>query len=453
MLKDRDETKCLSGRELALIGLGAIIGAGFFLASSIAIVSAGPAVLLGYLAGGLIMWQVFSALAEMAVAHPSEGSFHVYAEEALGDFFGYLSGWMYWVAGVLVMSSEVTAAAIFTQWWFAKVPLWIFVTIYSLLIIGVNSLGVKNFGRIESLFAIIKLFAVVLFILLGLAILLDIFHRPSGVGLNNYFQYGGFFPQGIRGLMSAMMMILLSFAGVVVVGMTASETINPSRDIPYAIKLIVSTLIILYIGSLAILLALVPWNQISTDASPFTRVFRLIEFSYTGSVINFIILIAALSAMNAAMYAVARVLASLAQASEAPSLLAIKNESGVPIYSLLASSGGLVVAIVMSFLLPEKVYEYLTSAAGFMLFFNWIIILASQLKYRPVLADKYAANFKFKMRGYPYSGLLTIFLIISILIGSSFNFDQLIGLIGGILIIILLSLSYFFIYNPLVKKY
>ncbi|MBM7622864.1 amino acid permease [Sporohalobacter salinus] len=442
---DKDER--LSANELTLVGLGAIIGAGFFLASSISILNAGPSVLLGFFFGALIMWQVFSALAEMSVAHPTSGSFRVYAEEALGHFFGYLSGWMYWVAGVLVMSSEVTASAIFTQWWFPNTSLWIFVAIYSLLIIGVNSLGVKDFGKIESFLAIIKVTALILFIVLGGLVFAGIFTEIKDIGIQNYFRHGGFFPNGFTGLFSSMMIILLSFGGVVVVGMTSSETEEPAYDIPQAIKRIVFTLLFLYITSLSLLLALVPWNQISTDASPFTLVFRLVNFPYAGSIMNFVILVAALSAMNAAMYAVTRVLASLAEAEEAPAILADKNEDGVPFYALLASSGGLVLAVIMSFLLPEKVYEYITSAAGFILFFNWIIILFSQLKYRPILEKKFRDNFKFKMKGYPYSTWATIIVIIAILLGSAQNFEQLVGLLGGIIIILILTVFYFILYS------
>ncbi|SDC11510.1 MULTISPECIES: amino acid permease [unclassified Candidatus Frackibacter] len=440
---EQGETDSLSVNELTLVGLGAIIGAGFFLASSISIVNAGPSVILGFLLGGFLMWQVFSALAEMSVANPTSGSFRVYAEEALGPYFGYLSGWMYWTAGVLVMSSEVTASAIFTQWWLPKVPLWVFAIVYSGLIVAVNTMGVKNFGKIESFFSIIKIIAIILFVVLGLLILGGFFTKPSGSGIQNYYQHGGFFPNGTLGLFSSMLMILLSFGGVVVTGMAASETRDPSESIPRAIRRIVLGLLGLYVSALLVLLALVPWSQISTEASPFTIVFELVNFPYAGSIMNFVILTAALSTMNAAMYAVIRVLASLAEAEEAPLFLKTRNEDGVPIYALLVSSAGLIIAIIMSFLLPDKVYEYITSAAGFIIFFNWIIILASQIKYRPLLEENFSDTLKFKMWGYPYSSWGTIILVAAILVFSSFNPDQLIGLIGGLIIISVLSIFYF----------
>ncbi|KXS45742.1 MAG: amino acid permease [Candidatus Frackibacter sp. T328-2] len=440
---EQGETDNLSANELTLVGLGGIIGAGFFLASSISIVNAGPSVIFGFLLGGFIMWQVFSALAEMSVANPTSGSFRVYAEEALGPYFGYLSGWMYWTAGVLVMSSEVTASAIFTQWWFPKVPLWVFAIIYSGLIVIVNTMGVKNFGKIESFFSVIKIIAIIIFVFLGILILGGLFIKPNGSGIQNYYQHGGFFPNGVLGLLSSMLMILLSFGGVVVTGMAASETKSPSQSVPKAIKRIVFSLLILYVSALSVLLALVPWNQISTDASPFTIVFRIVNFPYAGSIMNFVILTAALSTMNAAMYAVIRVLASLADAKEAPNFLRTRNEEGVPIYALLVSSAGLVIAIIMSFLLPDKVYEYITSAAGFIIFFNWIIILTSQIKYRPLLEENFSDSLKFKMWGYPYSSWITITLIIAILFFSSFNPDQLIGLIGGLIILFIISIFYF----------
>lgn len=359
--------------ELILVGLGAVIGAGFFLASSIAISLSGPAIIINFLVSAFIMWQVFSALAEMSVAVPDTGSFQSYANQALGDMYGFASGWMYWIAGVLVMSSEVTASAIFTQWWFSDIPLWVFAFIYSLMIIGVNSLGVKNFGKIESIFSIVKIGALIIFILLGLSILAGVFSVKGRLGVENYFIHQGFFPNGIKGVLSASLMSLLSFGGVVVTGMATSETVNPDQTVPTAIKAIVLTLVILYVSSLLILLAIIPWNQVSQEASPFVELFRLIDFPYAGSIINFVILTAALSTMNAAMYAVTRVLFSIAENKQAPEILTVKSDNGVPIYALAASSLGLGLAVVLSYLLPDKVYEYVTSAAGFILFLTGLL--------------------------------------------------------------------------------
>ncbi|GAB6137259.1 amino acid permease [Halanaerobaculum tunisiense] len=429
--------------ELVMVGLGATIGAGFFLASSIAIRLSGPAIILNFLVSAFIMWQVFSALAEMSVAVPDTGSFQSYANQALGEMYGFVSGWMYWIAGVLVMSSEVTASAIFTQWWFADIPLWVFAFIYSLMIIGVNSLGVKNFGQIESVFSIVKIGALISFILLGLSILTGVFSVSDKLGIENYFIHGGFFANGLQGFLAASLMSLVSFGGVVVTGMATSETVNSDRTVPSAIKIIVLTLVTLYVFSLLILLAIVPWNQISQEASPFVELFRLVDISYAGSIINFVILTAALSTMNAAMYAVTRVLFSIAQNDQAPEYLTVKNKRGVPIYALLVSSLGLGLAVLLSYLLPEKVYEYVTSAAAFILFFNWIIILISQLRYRPRLQE--TGQLKFKMKGYPYTSWLTIGLLIMILGSSVLVFHQLVGLIVGLVVIS----GLFVIYNLL----
>ncbi|MDI3533798.1 MAG: amino acid transporter, family [Thermosediminibacterales bacterium] len=441
--EDVKEEDKLNVWQLTLIGVGGIIGAGFFLATSIAIQHTGPAVLINYLLGGFIMSQVFAALAEMSVANPVSGSFRVYAEEALGRQAGFMSGWMYWIAGVLVMSSEVTASAIFTSYWIPQLPLWITTFIYSLLIIGVNSLGVKEFGTIESWFSIFKLSALIAFIILAALVLLGILPGGPG-GLQYYTQYGGFLPHGFRGLLASSLMVLLSFGGVEVTAMAASQTIEPSETVPKAIRNIVTILLTLYLGSIALILAITPWNHITTKASPFVTIFGFIHIPYGGSVMNFVILTAALSTMNAAMYAVTQVLFSLGKGDFAPSIFEKKSKNGVAIYALAASSLGLGLAVVLAYLLPETVYEYITSAAGFVLFFNWIIILLTHIRYRPILEKKFSKELRFKMWGYPYTSWITIFLIGGVLLSTLLSAREMVGFFGGVLIILLLLASYSF---------
>ncbi len=438
----RHDEDRLSAGELTMIGVGGIIGAGFFLASGIAIKQAGPAVLINFLLGGIIMAQVFSALAEMSVANPVEGSFRVYAEEALGRMAGFVSGWMYWIAGVLVMSSEVTASAIFTSYWFPEVPLWIFTLIYSLLIIGVNSLGVKEFGIIESWFAGLKVGALIVFIIVGMGILTGVIPPLGGVGFHNYIVHGGFFPFGLRGILEASMLVLISFGGVVVAGMAASQTINPRVTVLKATRNIVLILLTLYIGSLLVLLAITPWNTLPKNASPFVVLFRYVNIPYAGSIMNFIILTAALSTMNAAMYAVTRVLFSLGKGDYAPTFLIKTNNRGVAYVALAASSIGLALAVVLSYVLPDTVYQHVTSSAGFILFFNWILILLTHIYYRPILIKKY--ELKHKAWGYPYTSWAAVFALIGILLSTVLSPVTRIGFLGGLTIIILLSVFYFF---------
>jgi len=366
----------LSLGQYIMMGVGGIIGAGFFLASGFAIRLSGPAVILNYALSAFVMCRVFCALAEMSTANPAVGSFRVYTQDYLGKAAGFMSGWIYWIAGVLVMSSEVTASGIFTRYWFANVPLWVFTLIYSLMVVYLNFKGTKEFGAVEAWFSFIKVGALAAMIFVGLGVILTRFRSP-GVGVENFYTAGGFFAGGIGGFFGAMLMALIPFGGIEVAAMAASSVENPRENVPKGIHGIFFILIGLYLFSMAILLVLTPWNRIPTNASPFVTMFTYVRVPYIDSILNFVILTAALTTMNAAMFGVTRVLFSLGQGEWAPSIFTKENSHGVPVYALGVSSIGLTLAVVLSYLLPKDVYEYITSAAGFLQFFNWgIIILA-----------------------------------------------------------------------------
>ncbi|MDI3481551.1 MAG: aromatic amino acid transport protein AroP [Tepidanaerobacteraceae bacterium] len=364
----------LSLSQYIMMGVGGIIGAGFFLASGIAIRFSGPAVILNYGLSAFVMWRVLYALAEMAGENPAAGSFRVYNQVYLGKAAGFMSGWIYWTAGVLVMSSEVTACGIFTKYWFPDAPLWVFTLIYSIMVVYINFKGVKEFGTIEAWFSFIKVGALFAMVLIGLWVILTRF-RSTDIGIQNLYIHGGFFAGGIKGFVFAMLMSLIPFGGIEVAAMAAGSVENPHENVPKGIRGLFFILIGLYMASIVILLILTPWNRIPVNVSPFVSMFRYVRAAYIDSVLNFVVLTAALTTMNAAMFSVTQVLFSLGQGEWAPEFFTIKNSRGIPIYALGASSIGLALAVVLSYLLPGDVYEYITSAAGFMLFFNWEIIL------------------------------------------------------------------------------
>jgi len=429
------EDKRLSITELTLVGVGGILGAGFFLASGIAIRTAGPVVILNYLLSAFIMSQVFYALSQMIISKPVEGTFRVYAEDALGDIGGFLSGWIYWTAGVFIMGSEVTASAIFTKYWFPHVPLWVFALIYSILVILVNLMGTKNFGEIESWFSVIKIIALFIIVTIGFLLLLGIFHTISHVGLKNLFIHGGFAPHGIKGFLGAMLMSLIPFGGVEVIAMSSVKAKDPKKYTPIARRRIALLLTTLYILSITLLLFIVPWNEISTKESPFIRLLHFARIPYIGSIMNFVILTAALTTMNGAMYGVTQVLYSLGQGRFAPTFLTKKTKRDVPIYALALSSIGLFIAVVFSYLLPKDVYECITSATGFVQFFNWVIILYTFIKYKNPTLNKQAKDVFFSW--------IAIYLIFITLLGTIFVPKQRVGFIGGITILTLFYLFYF----------
>ncbi|MGJ7045647.1 amino acid permease [Thermoanaerobacterium thermosulfurigenes] len=432
----------LSVNELVLVGVGGILGAGFFLASGIAIHTAGPIVLLDYLISAFIMSEVFCALSEMIVANPVDGSFRVYAEEALGDIGGFLSGWVYWTAGVFIMSSEVTASAIFTKFWFPKVPLWIFALIYSIMVICVNALGTKNFGTVEAWFSTIKVSALFIITVIGIFALFGAFGNKGNIGFKNYYIHGGILPNGIKGFLGAMLMSLIPFGGIEVTAMTASKTKKPKKYVPIARRYIVLFLSILYLSSIAVLLGVIPWYEVSTKESPFIKLLSFTKIPYIDSIMNFIILTAALTTMNGAMYGVTQVMYSLGKGRFAPTFLSKLSKRDVPIYALLISSFGLLVAVVLSYILPKDVYEYITSATGFIQFFNWIIILYTFIKYRPMLKKKNPDYFECQRRGFPIRPWLTIILLTAVLLSTLIVPKQAIGFFGGLILLIAIFAFY-----------
>ncbi|WP_026485622.1 amino acid permease [Caldanaerobius polysaccharolyticus] len=432
----------ISASKMTMLGVGGVIGAGFFLASGIAINEAGPAILINTLISAFLMYTVFQALVEMVTAQPVTGSFRVYAQEVLGNRYGFMSGWLYWTAGVLVMSSEVTASAIFTSYWFPSVPLWVFTLIYSLMVVGINFLGVEDFSIVESIFSVVKVIALVFIIVAGIAIIAVLSRSRVDIGLENYIRHGGFFPHGVKGLYDAMLMSLLSFAGIEVMAMAANQAESPNA-IKSALRNVLVMLTVLYTGSFAVLLAITPWKLISTKVSPFVKLFEFVKVPYADSILNFVILVAALTTMNAAMYGVTQALFSLGQGEFAPTFLTRENSRGVPVYALMATSLGLVVAVVLSYILPRTVYEYITSSAGIIQFSNWIIILMTHIKFRRYVEKSGMKNkLAFKARCYPYFSWIGIFGVVATLLSSLVVPKERIGFIAGMVIIIIFTVLY-----------
>jgi len=430
--------------QLSLIGIGSIIGAGFFLGTSVAVVLTGPSVILAFLIAGLMGYITFSALAEMKINDPETGSFRDYARKAFGDNIGFISGWMFWIAGVLIMSSEVTALSVFSRYWFPQIPLWLFSAIYSSLGLGINLLGVKSFGEIESFFAIIKITTLVLFIIFGVLFILGYVSPKGAVAGGSVISLStlNWFPKGIKGLWSSMIFALFPYAGVAVVG-AASKELKVKESISKAINTLNLALVVLYTTSLVIILKMVYWQQIQISKSPFITALASFRLPYVTSIFNIVIISAAFSTFVGALFAITNVLLSLAKDHEAPEIVMKKDKRGVNVIALLLGTIGLLVTILLSFVLPETIYEYLTTAAGVLLIGNWIIILTSQIKNRKnyPLQSKLGEK-RFKMFFAPYSSYFGIVLVILALIGVAFDPIQRIGFFASIGIVAIISLSY-----------
>ncbi len=424
--------------DLSLIGVGAVIGAGFFLGTALSIQRAGLSTLLAYIAGGLIAFKVFSSLAEMSTRDPQEGSFRVYARKAFGPQIGFTSGWMYWLAGVLIMSTEVAALAIFSQFWFPTVPLWVFAAIYSALALAINLLGVNDFGKIESLFGVIKVSALIIFIIFGLLLAFGIISltRPPASDLGDLKQW---FPAGLAGTWSALIFVLFSYGGIEVMGILSHE-LKHYKDIGKSGKVMLGSLTAVYSLALLFIFLMVPAYAISTAESPFVTALSAFGFGFADSLLNIIIISAAFSTMVGALYGVSNVLVSLAQDLDAPLLMAWRNNRGVPVAAISLTGLGLLFAIIMSFLLPNTVYEYLATAAGVMLILNWIIILLSNIKLHPHHAFRHS-SININLTSGAFSSYLTVALIVLTIAGATIHLSERVGVLFSLTMALVIFIS------------
>ncbi|MHB9145546.1 MAG: amino acid permease [Symbiobacteriia bacterium] len=436
--------------DVVMLGFGSIIGAGFFVASGLAVRQAGPGILLGFVIGAVGFVGVLSALAEMATANPAPGGFRTYAREALGPYMGFTVGWMYWTSGVLTMSSEVTAAALLANYWLPHWPLWLLSLLFSLLITGINFMDTRGFGEVETVFAGVKVIALTAFIAIGAyAILRGLggLHPAPAAGVGSA-GLAGFFPTGARGVAASMLMVMFTYAGVQVVGMVAPDTRDTARTMPRAIGILSVSLIGLYLASFAVLLLVLPWQQVSTQSSPFVQALQRLGLLWASPVMNLVILTAALSALNSSLYGVSRMLYALSLDKEAPGVFQRKTPLGIPGWALAGSSAVLVIAIVLAYLLPRQAYLYITSAGGFISMFNWLIIGVTHLRYRPLLLRRQPDRLVYRAIGFPTLTWATILITAAVLLTTPLARGQIVGLVVGVSQFILVSLVYVLFIRP-----
>lgn len=319
------------------------------------------------------------------MAHPTAGSFGVYADLYISPWAGFVVRYTYWAAESIAVGGEAVAAAIYTQWWFPHTPAWIWVVLYAAMLIYVNAHSVGAFGTFEYWFSMIKVSAIVVFILLGASVLLGI-HQQRPIGLENFRTHGGFLPRGWLGVWLAMGFVIYSFIGTEIVAVTAGEAKDPQRAVPRALRSMLLRLVIFYVGAIFILIGVIPWTHIepgkSLTVSPFVRVFELMHVPAAAHIINFVVLTAALSGMNCNLYLCTRMAFSLGRAGYAPKSLGNVSRKGTPIRALAVSAAGLGVATLVAILFPRSAYVYLFGIALFGGLFVWLMIFITHLGFR-----------------------------------------------------------------------
>jgi AAT family amino acid transporter len=403
-----------------MMGLGSAIGAGLFLGSGVGVQAAGPAVLLSYLVAGALVIIVMNALGEMAAAKPTSGAFSVYAADAMGATAGATVGWLWWVQLVIVIAAEAVGAAglLATVW--PAVPVPMAALAFMLFFTAINLLGVKNFGEFEFWFAILKVVAIIGFILIGVALLMGWLPDVASPGLSNFTAHGGFAPKGLAGVGAALLVVVFAFGGTEIVAVAAAETEDPERSIARAIRTVAWRILVFYIGSLSVIIAVVPWTSEALK-SPFAAVLQVANIPGAATAITLIAVIALLSALNANLYGASRMMYSLAQRQEAPGVLGWTDPRQVPIIAVLASVLFGFAATVMELLFPDKVLPVLLNIVGSTCLLVWTISLLSQLILRH-RANRDGTRLPFRMAGYPYLtviGLGVLALIFGLLLSES----------------------------------
>jgi L-asparagine transporter-like permease len=377
----------LKNRHIQLIAMGGAIGTGLFLGSADVIQSAGPSVILGYAIGGLIAFLIMRQLGEMIVHEPVAGSFSHFAFKYWGKFPGFLAGWNYWMLYILVAMAELTAVGKYINYWWPQIPSWLSILFFYVVITAINLTNVKFYGESEFWLAIIKVSAIIAMIVFGCYLL---FTAPADSisSFSNLWAHGGFFPHGFDGLFYMLAFIMFAFGGIELIGMAAAEAENPSKTIPKAINQVVWRVLIFYIGSLTILLSLVPWNQLDIgglDKSPFVMIFSQLGIGWAAHLLNFIILTAALSVYNSGMYANSRMLYGLAQQGNAPKIFLKVSRQGVPITATLLSAALIFGCVLLNYLVPEKALSHLMYIVIGALVLNWAMISLTHLNFKKYL--------------------------------------------------------------------
>ncbi|WP_180036573.1 MULTISPECIES: amino acid permease [unclassified Acinetobacter] len=373
----------LKNRHIQLIAMGGAIGTGLFLGSAQVIQSAGPSIILGYAIGGLIAFLIMRQLGEMIVHEPVAGSFSHFAYCYWGKFPGFLAGWNYWILYILVAMTELTAVAKYINYWWPHIPAWSSVLFFFIVITLINLGNVKFYGESEFWLAIIKVAAVVSMIIFGLYLLLTA-DANSTASFSNLWSHGGFFPHGFEGLFFMLAFLMFAFGGIELIGMAAAEAQDPKKTIPKAINQVVFRILIFYVGSLTILLSLVPWNQLELgglDKSPFVMIFSQLGIGWAAHLLNFIILTAALSVYNSGMYANSRMLFGLAQQGNAPKVFLKVNKQGVPIPAVLFSALLIFGCVLLNYFVPEDALSHLIYIVVGALVLNWAMITLTHLKF------------------------------------------------------------------------
>ncbi len=434
---------------MQMIALGGTIGVGLFMGSGSTIKWTGPSVLIAYIISGIFLYLIMRALGEMLYVHPTTGSFATFASEYMHPVFGYLTAWSNIFQFIVVGMSEMIALGGYFRFWWPDLPDWIPGLVAITFLCVANLISVKMFGELEFWFALIKVVTIILMIIAGLGVILFGFgNHGNAVGISNLWTHGGFFTGGAKGFIYALAIVLASYQGIELIGVTAGEAENPQHTLVTAIRSTVARILIFYVGAIFVIVSIYPWNQLNQIGSPFVQTFAKIGITAAASIINFVVITAALSGSNSGIYSASRMAYTLAEKSQLPKKVTLLNRHGVPFYSVIAISIGIGIGVVLNVVLPmffkdaSQIFVMVYSSSVLPGMVPWFVILISEIEFRKQ-NPQHMANHPFKMPFAPWSNYVTLVFLLITLVFMFLNPETRISILVGVVFLAIMTLIYF----------
>lgn len=435
----------LNTRHIRFLALGSAIGTGLFYGSATAISMAGPSVILAYIVAGIAIYIVMRALGEMAVKNPVSGSFSHYATQYIGPFAGFTTGWTYVFEMIIVALADVTAFGIYMGFWYPDVPRWIWILSLIMFLGAINLIHVKVFGELEFWLSIVKVTAIVAMILGGLGLMFYGFQADNSgftTGIQNLWIHEGFMPNGIAGLVACLSVVVFAFGGIEIIGITAGESKDPKTSIPKAINAVPVRILLFYVLTIFVLMSIFPWNQIGSQGSPFVQIFENLGIGSAATILNIVVITAAVSAINSDVFGAGRMLYGMADKGQAPQVFQKLSRNGVPWMTVVVMAGVLLIGVLLNYLIPENVFLIIASIATFATVWVWLMILLSQIAMRRKLSTAEIKALDFPVIGWPYAPAFAIGFMLFILVMMGYFPDSRPAIYVGISWLILLWIAY-----------
>lgn len=431
----------LKARHIRFLALGSAIGTGLFYGSASAIRMAGPAVILAYMLGGLAIYMVMRALGEMVVRDPVSGSFSHYAAENLGPLAGFITGWTYVLEMAIVCIADITAFGIYMGFWFPDTPQWIWALGVVMLIGGLNLCNVKVFGEMEFWLTLVKVLAIVGMICGGAFILLTGMETGGKVtpAISNLWAHGGFMPHGWDGVIASLAVVMFAYGGIEIIGISGGEAKDPGRMIPKAIRVIPARILLFYVCTILVVVSISPWTAIGTEGSPFVQIFSALGVESAATLLNVVVISAAVSAINSDIFGAGRMMYGLAEFGQAPRCLMKTTRSGVPWVTVLVMIALLLVGVVLNWIVPKEAFLLIASLATFATVWVWLMILLSQIAMRRRLPAEEIAGLKFKVPFWPVGPILTVGFMLLVIGLLGYMEDTRVSMIAGLVWLVVLT--------------